>query len=119
MVHKSTIQQQNGGGGGSGLTVTSVTSASPYTASTTPSVFTIYNTGGAGFTFNLPASPATNQIMVIVDAGVNSGTYAITIQGNGKNIVAYGSGTNSSIQINSNGGSVSLAWDGINWVVYA
>lgn len=99
------------------LTITPVTT-SPYTAGQSSSIFTIYNVATAAFDFYLPASPAPNQVVVVVDAELTASTYAITVHGNGNNIIAYDQ-TSASIQINSSGGSVSLAWDGTNWVAYA
>lgn len=98
---------------------TSVT-VSPFTApsSSVPSVYTIYNNSGSGFTFNLPASPVKGQEIIIVDAALTAAAHTITINGNGKNIVAYGL-SQTSIGIASNGGSVALSWDGINWAQYA
>lgn len=108
------------GGGGGGATVTPVTSF-PYTATAAAgiTVYTLYNSSGGAVTFELPAVPVTNEIAVIVDAGLNSGTYLQTINGNGNNIIAYGTGINSTIGINANGGSGALAYDGTNWVQYA
>lgn len=83
------------------------------------SVYVIYNTSGSGFTFNLPASPGIDQIVIVIDGQCNAASFAITINGNGQNIICYGTATNSSVQINANGGSLSLAWDAINWVAYA
>lgn len=105
---------------GGGASVTPVSSF-PYTAIAAAglTVYTLYNSSGSAVTFKLPAAPVTNEIAIIVDAGLNSGTYLQTINGNGNNIIAYGTGTNSTIGINANGGSVALAWDGINFVQYA
>jgi len=101
------------GGGGGGATVTTVVSTAspnPYTATaaTGEQVYTIYNTSGSGYTFNLPATPDSNELITLVDA------QAITIQGNGNSIIANGT-TGTNIQIVSNGGAVRLAWDGIQW----
>ena len=79
-------------------------------------VYHIYNTTNAALTFYLPVSPALSEIVTIVDAGLSAGTYTQTISGNGNNIIAYGTATNSSIQFISNGSSIRMAWDGTNWV---
>ena len=88
----------------------------PHTAAANPglNIFTIYNSGSSAFTFNLPATPALNQIVQVIDAGLTAGTHQINVAGNGNTICAYGA-TGSSAGINSNGGSISLAWDGIQW----
>lgn len=92
----------------------------PYTATggSTTTIFTIYNTSGSGFTFNMPATPGINQVAIVVDAGLTAGSHAITIQGNGNTICAYGT-TGSSVQLNSNGAAISLAYDGTQWTAYA
>jgi hypothetical protein len=109
------------GSGGSGLTVTPVTVfvAGNYNISTTSVILSVYNSTGSAVSLKLPASPSTGQQVIINDSGVNAGTNTITILGNGNNIVAYGSATNSSIQIIDNNGAVAMAWDGTNWIVYA
>ncbi len=89
----------------------------PYTAPASPGL-TFYNLYAASVavTYNLPASPSVNQICRIVDAGCTASlANPITINGNGENIVAYGSETNISIQIASAGQDIWLAWDGSNW----
>jgi hypothetical protein len=93
----------------------------PYTASAISglSIFTIYNTSGSGFVFNLPGAPAANQIIIISDAELTAAAHEITIQGNGNNICAYGVAATANIGINSNGGAVSLAWDGLQWTQFA
>lgn len=104
-----------GSGGGSSGTVIKVNSF-PY-AVPAQSGLTVYNiyAGGNAVTLNLPASPAANQISRFVDAGNTSSANPITINGNGNNIVAYGSGTNSSIQLAQNGSDKWLSWDSLNY----
>lgn len=118
MAYKSLSDQNSGGGGGNTGTNTSVT-VFPATASST-SGLTFYSlyAGGGAVTFHLPATPATNQTIGICDAGLTAASGTITIDGNGKTICAYG-GTGSSIGIVSNGGSVILTWDGIQWTQFA
>lgn len=101
-------------GGSSGTVVAVTTFSYAVTPSSGLTVFNVYVTGAAVL-FDLPITPAVNEIIRIVDAGNVSGTKPITINGSGNNIVAYGSATNSSIQINANGGDIWLAWDGSNW----
>ena len=103
-----------------GVSITNVTNGSPYTATAAAgfNIFTIYNTSGSAYTFNLPSSPATSSSIVVVDAGLTAGAHTITVQGNGNTISAYGS-TASSAGIASNGGSISLAWDETQWTQYA
>lgn len=118
IVTAGVMQALQSGGGGSSGTVTAVNTF-PYTATAQAglTIYTLYAASSA-VTFNLPAIPAANEIANVVDAGNTSGTGLITISGNGNPIVAYGT-SGSSIGINSNGGSISLAWDGTNWVSYA
>jgi hypothetical protein len=77
-------------------------------------IFNIYNGASAPFTVLLPPNPAPNQVAQIIDAGLTAGAYTITVNGNGNEICAYGA-IGSSAGIDSNGGSISLAWDGIQW----
>ena len=119
MVHKSSsLVAGTGGGTGGGFTVTEVSNGSPYTAGTGANIYTIYNTSGSAYTFNLNATPATNDVCVIVDSQLTAAAYPITIQGNGNTIIAAGT-SGSAYEIGSNGGAISLAWDGTNWVQYA
>ena len=103
-----------GGGGGGGVTVTPI-STSPFMAGALSgiNIYTIYN-NEFPFVFDLPVDPASNQEIQILDAGLNSAAYPININGNGNNICAYGAKT-TSISIASNGGSISLVWDGTQW----
>lgn len=101
------------------LSVTAVLSSGHATPFLCPaanglSVYTIYNTSGAPYAFDLPASPADNQIVQVLDAGLTAAAHQITINGEGNTICAYGA-TGSSAGIASNGGSLSLAWDGVQW----
>lgn len=102
-------------GGSSGITVTPETSGPVTIASGAGlGVYSIYNSSGAGFTVNLPSTPAANQVVTIVDAGLNAAAHNITVQGNGNNISGGGS-LGTSYVIGSNGGAVTLAWDGTQW----
>ena len=112
------INSSGGGGGGGGFTNTAVSNGSPYTAATGQTIFTIYNTSGSAYTFNLPASPAANDVYIIIDAELTAGAHPITVQGNGNTIIAGGT-SGSSYEIGSNGGAISLAWDGTNVVQFA
>jgi hypothetical protein len=89
---------------------------SPTTASaTTPiAIYTIYNNTGGPFTFNLPAVPLANQSITVIDAMQNAASHTITIQGNGNTIAAF-TGISTSTVIASNGGAVTLIWDGTQW----
>lgn len=112
------INSTGGGSGGGGFTNTAVSNGSPYTAGTGQNIYSIYNTSGASYTFNLDATPATNDVCVIIDAKLTATAHPITVQGNGNNISAGGAlGTN--YQIGSNGGAISLAWDGTQWNQFA
>lgn len=116
VVTAGVMEELLAGSGGSSALVVKVTSF-PYTMSAQSglTVYTIY-AAGAAVTIKWPTTPASNQIARFVDAGNTSGTNPITISGNGTNIVAYGSSTNSSIELAQNGSEVTLAWDGSNLV---
>ena len=77
-------------------------------------VYSVYNTSGSPFTFNLPATPVSGEIITVVDANGNAATQMITVQGNGNNIWAY-NGLATSVGIASGGGSIRLSWDTIQW----
>lgn len=77
-------------------------------------IFTIYNSGGVSFQIFLPSTPAVNQIVQVLDAGLNAGPHNIVISGAGNSIAANGQ-LGTSVSIASNGGSISLAWDGTQW----
>lgn len=113
-VNISNVGPQGASGAAS---ITPVTAISTYTAITlsAPAIFAIYNTSGEDFTFNLPGAPGLNQQVQIIDAGLNAGTYAIAVEGNGNSIIANGA-SGSSVELVSNGASIGLAWDGTNWV---
>lgn len=102
----------------SGFAITAVSNGSPYTAGTGQNIYTIYNTSGGAYTFNLNATPNTNDICIIVDAGLSASAHPITVQGNG-NIISAGGTSGTSYEIGGNGGAVSLAYDGIQWSQYA
>lgn len=107
-------------GGSSGPAVTPVTSF-PFTApsASNQTVYPIYNTTGSPVTVELPASPGANQVITWVDAENNAGSHAITVDGNGNTISAYGSSSLTTAVINSNGGSLTFSWDGTQWTQYA
>jgi hypothetical protein len=110
------VGQQGPPGPAGGIAAITVTTGSPFTAPAVAgsSIFTVYNTSGSPFQFNLPATPAFNQVVQVIDAGLTANTEAFTISGNGNNVCAYGVSA-SSAEIVSKGGSISLAWDSIQW----
>jgi hypothetical protein len=60
---------------------TSVTGVSSYTILSTDSILLINNTSGSSFPISPLASPATNQIVTIKDAGLTAGAHAFTFVG--------------------------------------
>lgn len=71
-----------------------------------------YMVTGAAYTINLPASPLTNDYVIIKDAAGSAAANNKTVSGNGNNI--DGSSTH---VINSDYGSVTVVFDGTNWFV--
>lgn len=112
------IISASGGGGSGGFSNTAISNGSPYTAGTGQNIYSIYNTSGASYTFNLDATPAANDVCVIIDAQLTATAHPITVQGNGNNISAGGA-LGTSYEIGGNGGAISLAWDGAQWNQYA
>ena len=83
--------------------------------------YSIKNATAEAFNVNLPAEPASNQRVSLVDALNNAELYEITIDGNGNDIVAYGQAAQSSVSIDSNGGSLNpLSWDSVEgqWIQF-
>lgn len=80
----------------------------PFTASTRSDVISSI---GSGIIY-LPASPLTGQQITVIDHDGDAGTFTITINGNGKLINGDTQG-----MINTNYGSVTLVYNGINWYV--
>lgn len=78
-------------------------------------IYTVYNTSGGVFNANLPENPANNQIVQIIDAGLTSGSHNISVNGAGNNICCYGQSSTNPAIIASDGGSISLVWDGNQW----
>lgn len=105
-------------GAGGGVTIVDADSF-PFTITAVAGI-TLVNVyaSGAAVTIELPAIPAVGSMVRIVDMG-NTASIAdpITIDGNGNNIVSYGSATNSSIEIAAEGGDKWLGWSvsGSQW----
>lgn len=70
-------------------------------------------------TVNLPASPATNQWVIVQDSGMDAATNLITVQGNGHNINVPSLGVETSYPIGSNGSDSWFNWNGSAWGVLA
>lgn len=116
------------GGNGQNLILTNCTingllyavSLRVFTASGDTSIITTDNvviinkiTGGATIA-TLPASPATNQYVVIKDGKGDANTNNITISGNGKDIDG-----GSSYVIGSSYGALTIIWNGTQWNIIA
>jgi hypothetical protein len=71
-----------------------------------------YMVTGTAYTITLPASPATDDYIVIKDAAGNASTNNKTVSGNGNNI--DGSATH---VINSDYASHRYVFDGSNWFI--
>lgn len=90
------------------------TNNSVLSANSGEQIYSAYNGIAAPFSVLLPPVPAANQVITIIDADGAAATYLLTVNGNGKNIWCYGS-LASTAGINSAGGSIRIAWDGIQW----
>lgn len=86
------------------------TAAGPYTpARAAWRMVYVNQTVGAAYTFNLPASPNDGDILGIYDGKGDAGTNAVTVNGNGHNIIVSKSGGSVSsfpIHTNYDGGLV-------------
>jgi len=69
------------------------------------------DTAGGAFTVTLYAAPQAGQVIYIVDGGGNAGAAAITVDGNGNDILG-----SSSQAINSNYGALALWYNGSEWL---
>lgn len=71
-----------------------------------------YMVTGTAYTINLPASPLTDDYVVIKDAAGSAAANNKTVSGNGNNIDGAANHV-----INSDYGSVTVVFDGTNWFV--
>lgn len=95
------------GGTPGAIVVRAVTAASsPVALTNTDSYVDINNTSGAALVINLPASPATNQVIVITDVGGNAGTFNWDIK--------MGSTVIDKVVVNNSYSK--LRWTGATWV---
>lgn len=101
-----------GGGTGGGASIgTTIAATNTVIAAASGWVFyPIANGTNAAFVVKLPPTPSANQFVSIADILGNAGTYNITINGNGNNIMAYGTSA-ATFLLNANGATVNpLAW---------
>jgi hypothetical protein len=96
------------GGGG---TFASYTSTATLTAGETA----LANTSGGAFTLTLPASPSTNDQIIILDATGNFGTNNLTVGRNGNTI----QGDASDLVCDIDNVAIRLHYTGSDWRVYA
>jgi len=89
---------------------------SKYTANVTATNMqgVIADTSGGSFTVTLPATPATGNMVSIVD-GADWGTNSLTVGRNGSTI----EGAAEDLVLNISGAAVSLIYNGTTWQVYA
>ena len=101
-----------GGGGGSGTGNT----FSNHTSNATLAAFTtaIADTSGGAFTLTLPASPSTNDQVIIVDGKGTFGSNNLTVGRNGKNI----QGSASNLILDVDNVTVRLNYNGTEWRVF-
>jgi len=91
------------------------TAGAPYTLDGGDYFVTTDSTGGA-FQINMPAAPATGQQYIIYDgAGQAAIGGAITISGNGNNIVCEGSSAATYV-MNGAYESISMVYNGTLWL---
>lgn len=108
----------SGGSSGSGV-ITNTHTTTPITGSAATGITVEVMNVASASTFNLPASPVANEIVIVQDGSMNAATNNITIQGNGNNINVPNLGVETSTIINWNGGDMWFNWNGSAWGVTA
>jgi hypothetical protein len=88
--------------------MTQVWRAITTTATIQPGSAILANTVATSFTITLPASPATGDIVSIIDQGYDFNINALTIAGNGSNIA----NTSTNLIVNTQGAGFSLIYSG-------
>lgn len=92
---------------GSGVSFNETTVTSNYVATSSDNYIYVNQSSGSGISVTLPASPSTNQFIVIKDVAGNASTKNITITGTVD-------GTTNSV-IGANYGGAGLSWNGSSW----
>ena len=99
---------------GAGLRVDGETAKTANYTVTTSDVIIPTNSAGGGFTVTLPASPGSNQVVIVKDAtGSATGANSITIARNGKTI----DGAAADSTINVAFGAKLFWYDGTGWLI--
>lgn len=94
---------------GSGIVKTSSTKTTTYQVLRTDQRIYVDSTGGA-FTVTLESSPTTNRVLEIIDSTGSCGTFTVTINGNGKNIIG-----NATALMNASYISFVMVYNGTQW----
>lgn len=89
-----------------------VVTTSPYLATPTDVVIGVNNTGLVPFSVVLPANPVTGKFYVVKDVSGTAAAFNITVTAVGHTI----DGAASAI-INTNFGSITLLFNGVNWSI--
>jgi hypothetical protein len=92
-----------------GLSIASSTKTANYTTVSTDNRIYVDSSGGA-FTITLDASPNTNKEIEIIDSVGSCGTNAVTVNGNGKNILGK-----TTASMNLNYIAYHLVYNGTQW----
>jgi len=89
--------------------IDSITKTANYTALAVDKRIYIDSSGGI-FTLTLEANPTTNRKIEIIDSVGSCGTYNVTLDGNGNNILGA-----ATFPVNSNFAAPILVWNGTLW----
>ena len=89
-----------------------IVTTSPFLASAADVFIGVNNTGAAPFSVVLPANPVTGKFYIIKDVSGTAAAFPITVTAVGHTIDGAASAT-----INTNFGSITLVFNGVNWSV--
>lgn len=106
-----------GPSGGQTTTITYINGAVETVPAASGFTFVFVKNTTLASTINLPAIPATSQVVIIIDGNYGADNYPITVSGNGNNINDP-NGVDSEYIIGQGAGSASFIWNGSQWSIF-